>query len=163
MTQQTLFQTGGAVLSDDGRYRYLLWRDWGPGQTSMLWAMLNASKADASIDDPTIKVCMGIARREGCDRMVVVNLYGYRATDPKDMRRAEAQGVDIIGPENDGHIRWEAGRADYTVAAWGANADPERAREVLGWLRHPLHLGLTKSGQPRHPLYVKRDTPLVLL
>jgi hypothetical protein len=26
---------------------------------------------------------------------------------------------------------------------------------------HPLCLGTTKSGAPRHPLYVRSDTPLV--
>lgn len=49
-----------------------------------------------------------------------------------------------------------------TVCAWGANADPIDSRALidglLGWGGQPHHLGLTKTGFPKHPLYLRADT-----
>lgn len=75
-------QLRGAVISDDGRYRYRLWRTWAPELPRMAWIMLNPSTADAEVDDPTIRRCVGFAKREGCGGIEVVNLYAYRSTDP---------------------------------------------------------------------------------
>ena len=45
----------GAVISDDERYRYLLYRVWGAGP-SAAFVMLNPSTADAHVDtiSPTV-------------------------------------------------------------------------------------------------------------
>lgn len=147
-----------AVLSDNGLYRYRLSRTWGDGER-MAWVMLNPSTADASVDDPTIRRCMGFARREGYDGIEVVNLFAYRATEPSDVYDAAQAGIDVEGPDN--RLHWDAVLGDHgvgmVVAAWGANI-------VAALLRSPLSewytggwfcLGTTKSGAPRHPLYVK--------
>lgn len=150
----------GAILSDDQRYRYLLDRTWLPEATKLTFVMLNPSTADAAEDDPTIRRCIGFAKREGFGGIRVVNLYAFRATDPKVMLRE----IDPVGPGNDNHITGAC--LDRTVVvAWGANAAPHRAREVLRILNRcnarVFSLGTTASGAPRHPLYVKGDQPLV--
>lgn len=43
-------------MSEDGRYRYRLWRQWDRGPV-MAWIMLNPSTADAHTDDPTTRRC----------------------------------------------------------------------------------------------------------
>lgn len=157
-----------ARLSRDGLYRYVLWREWKRPLTKPTWAtfvMLNPSTADAEIDDPTIRRCVGFAHRLGATGMVVVNLYAYRATKPADLWRT----VDPVGPEGDATLReflaLSARHGGPLVAAWGAHARPDRISTVLampGAGRFKA-LGMTKSGAPRHPLYVKADAPLVSL
>ncbi len=147
----------GAVFSADGVYRYHLDRIIDSvGSGEMLFVMLNPSTADEVEDDPTIRRCKGFTKREGLGKLAVVNLYAYRATDPKELKRVS----DPIGPENDAWLERASEEADITVAAWGANADLFRSTQVKKLLHNPKHLGLTKAGYPRHPLYLKSDTEL---
>jgi hypothetical protein len=123
---------------------------------------LNPSTADAERDDPTIRKCVGFARTWGFGGVEVVNLFAYRATLPCEMRLA----ADPIGPTNDSHILDVAARCRPVVAAWGTHGDfLGRSRAVLDLLAtlgtHVECLGTTRSGHPRHPLYVRYDTPLV--
>ena len=149
-----------AVLSDCGAYRYRLGRDWGDGPHDV-WVMLNPSTADATADDPTIRRCVGFSRRWGAGGLTVVNLYALRATDPAEL----ARHADPVGPDNDEHVRdvvLEAYRdGGRIVCAWGAHpfAAP-RALNVAEGLRglDALCLGMTASGAPRHPLYVRGET-----
>lgn len=163
-----------AVLSPDGRYRYLLTRWWG-GMTAddraLTFVMLNPSTADAANDDPTIARCVGFARTHGYHGIAVVNLYAYRATKPTALWAARDEGIDIVGPNNDHVLREIFDLADATncavVGAWGAGAPSARAdtvRTMAAMHGVPLrHLGLNANGSPKHPLYVKGDTPLTPL
>lgn len=157
-----------AILSACERFRYRLGRRWDNGAT-MLFVMLNPSKADASIDDPTIVRCMGFARREGCAAIDVVNLFAYRSTHPSNL----AGAVDPVGPDNDSVIRGAADNATLIVLAWGAFAASNaklcyRPRQVLRLLRARdrtvtqlvYALGTTQDGHPRHPLYLPKNAPL---
>jgi hypothetical protein len=71
----------------------------------MLIIGLNPSTADAISDDATIRRCVGLAKREGCGRLVMLNLFAFRATTPADMFAAD----DPVGPRNDRVIRSYAG------------------------------------------------------
>jgi len=127
--------------------------------------MLNPSTADAEIDDPTIRRCMGFTRREGFDAMVVVNLCAFRATDPRELLDADDPG----GPENGEWIHKACFQGTTIVCAWGAIPKPIRKFADLavklmrddGYGEKLKCLGKTKDGQPRHPLYVRADAPLV--
>jgi hypothetical protein len=144
-----------AVISPCGLYRYQLSRIWDDSLPRCLFAGLNPSKADGSQDDPTVRRMIGFARDWGYGGLFVVNLFAFRATDPKDMKTA----IDPIGPENDDYIRRLTLYCDITIAAWGCHGDHlGRANQVIPWLRNLHHLGLTKSGHPRHPLYLPKDT-----
>jgi len=152
-----------AYISDDDLYRYNLVRDWAddPESRGMLFVMLNPSTADAVEDDPTIRRCINFAKREGCGYLEVVNLFAFRATDPKDMKEA----ADPVGVENDMVIRQALADADVVVCAWGAHGTfQDRDKEVVDIIRDSGHdamaLGFTKDGLPRHPLYIKADAPL---
>lgn len=150
---------GGAEPAQDGTtYRWLLWRAWDPDLPSMVWVMLNPSTASATRDDPTIARCVGFAKAWGYGRIDVVNLYALRATKP----RALWTHPDPVGEHNDRWIRRATQRAGLVVAAWGAHGERGyRAAHVAAWLGdlHPVYcLGTTRSGQPRHPLYVPGAT-----
>lgn len=153
---------GSAVLSDDGAYRYRLTRIWDDTLPLAVWIMLNPSTADATVDDPTVRRVQRFSTGFGFDvgGVEVVNLYAYRATRPADLWLAD----DPVGPENDAHLDELLTSGGPVVAAWGANARPDRVDQVarLAWVRGvELNcLGTTKDGAPRHPLYVRGDTPL---
>lgn len=147
-----------AVISDDGRYRYQLGRRWNTRAVRAVFIMLNPSTADADVDDPTIRRCVSFAHRWGMGGMWVVNLYAFRATNPRELWLQD----DPIGPENDAWIERAIRYEALVVAAWGANARPDRVEQVLrvvGAYRLQC-LGTTKDGHPRHPLYVRNTTPL---
>jgi hypothetical protein len=145
--------------SFDGPYRYLLWRRWAEA-ASVLFIMLNPSTADAQRDDPTIRRCLGFARAWGFGAVEVVNLFAWRATDPRELRRA----ADPIGPANDRAIAEAAARNHAIVAAWGVHGVLlERDRQVAALLAgsRVRCLAHTGTGAPRHPLYVRASARAV--
>ena len=151
-----------ARYSEDGRHRYLLTREFGSDSTCV-FVMLNPSTADADHDDPTIRRCIGFARREGFGRLEIVNLFGFRATLPVDFFAAD----DPVGSENDVEIKLSISRADLVVVAWGNHGafDAGRTTAVLGLITDSGTVtkcfGMTTKRQPRHPLYLPTDTELV--
>lgn len=155
-----------ATLSECGRYRYALGRTWdqkGEREAILSIVMLNPSTADHAVDDPTIRRCIHFAKQEGCGGLLVRNLFAWRATDPKELRSAS----DPIGSQNWEAMRF-ASKFEICVAAWGAMGSKRlrKARQTqlpeademvdhVKRLIRPLHVfGLTKHGQPRHPLYL---------
>lgn len=155
-----------ADLSSDGLYRYRLTRRWGaPSDPCICWIMLNPSTADATVDDPTIRRCIGFSESWGFGSLTVVNLFGLRSTNPQGLL---APDVDPIGPDNDHAVRLAALEADRCIAAWGTKGglrhrNAEVIRLVTGDCMEPMHaLAVTKDGHPKHPLYVKGDTTPVL-
>lgn len=149
-----------ASLSPDGRYRWKLGRRWDDDGPTMAFVMLNPSTADANVDDPTIRRCIGFARREGCGALVVVNLSAYRATRPQDL-----PWDDDSASLNRHKVRTALSDPDVAVvvAAWGAHArraDSDGATRSVVARFNPQCLGTTLTGHPRHPLYLRADTPL---
>ena len=149
-----------AVYSDCLRYRYALTRVWDAGLGRVAFVMLNPSTATEVQNDPTVERCERRARALGFGAFRVVNIFAFRATDPKVMR-AEA---DPVGQGNDAAIlgavaEW---RADRVICGWGAHgAHLGRGVTVAGLLRATgvglWHLGLTLAGEPKHPLYIGYD------
>ncbi len=155
-----------ADLSRCGRYRYALGRRWGEGAEA-LFVLLNPSTADAELDDPTLRRCIGFAKREGCGASRTVNLFAWRATAPRDLSGAEAAGENVIGPRNGAAIRDALRQCDGpAIVGWGAHRMAEPQAVVLARLateegRVLSCLGVTKAGQPRHPLYIRGDAGLI--
>lgn len=144
-----------AVYSDCERYRYSLTRVWDAGGRKALFVMLNPSTATEVQNDPTVERCERRARTLGFGAFCVTNIFAWRDTDPRKMRAA----ADPIGPENDAAILQGADWADDIIAAWGTHgAHLDRGAQVEQILRqagHELyHLGLSKAGHPKHPLYI---------
>lgn len=147
-----------ATFSPCGRYRYTLRRRWLLGEGSMLWILLNPSTATATVDDPTIRRCIGYSKLWGFREMLLLNIFAFRATDPKAMRAAE----DPVGPDNMGTLEYAAAEHDFIVAGWGDHGalmgQGVRVRTMItGMDREILCLGKNKSGEPRHPLYQRKD------
>jgi len=144
-----------AVYSDCERYRYELTRVWDKAGDKALFIMLNPSTATEVQNDPTVERCERRARALGFGAFRVLNIFAWRDTDPKAMRAA----ADPIGPKNDAAIRRGCKWSDKIICAWGTHgAHLDRGTQVTSLLRKtklPLyHLGLTKHGHPKHPLYI---------
>lgn len=152
----------GALISPCERYRYTLWREWEEGSGTLLVVGLNPSTADDSRDDTTTRQCVFFARREGCKRLVIVNLFAHRSTFPTEL---EKDWEGSVGPANSVHLAEEASKAAKIVAAWGANSTMGRDQIVLKLLRtygDVWCLGTTKTGAPLHPARLAHDLPLRL-
>ena len=132
------------------QYRYTLKREWGDGD-AVMFVGLNPSTADHRIDDPTVRRCVGFAQRWGFGSLLLTNLFGFRSTDPSILPDIK----DPVGPSNDRIIREVAKDATLIIVAWGSNGNlQQRDGQILEWLPDPHCLGFTKSGCPRHPLYM---------
>lgn len=114
---------------------------------------LNPSTADETLDDPTIRRCIGYAKDWGYGGLLMTNIFAYRSTDPRGLLTVE----DPIGPDNDKALLKCFLEVDLAIAAWGVHGTlverDKRVRELLA----PLHyLRLTKAGHPAHPLYLPK-------
>jgi hypothetical protein len=165
-----------AKISKCGKYRYNLWRSilddngYPISEKTMVFVMLNPSTADAELDDPTIRRCKDFAKRHNCGHLHVVNLFAYRATSPKELKLCD----NPEGDENLEAVKRAVEDCFYpitdrgiVVCAWGNHGTYMQQDEtVLGWITEygitPHCLGVTKAGNPKHPLYLKADSRLML-
>jgi hypothetical protein len=131
----------------------------------LVLGLLNPSKADAMLNDPTVTRGIKRAKRLGCGSLIVWNVGAGRATKPKEWLAMK----DPIGPENYVHIQRILlecqERAGILLVGWGTNA-PERftsaARQLISRTKLiPKCLGVTSGGHPTHPLYIGYDVPLI--
>jgi hypothetical protein len=67
--------------------------------------------------------------------------------------------TDPTGPDNDATILSAAKTADTIICAWGThgehlNRGPEMETMLRAQPKSLYHLGLSKAGHPKHPLYI---------
>lgn len=168
-----------AKVSPDRRYRYWLQRRWAEGPVGVVVG-INPSTADADAEDHTTRKLIGFAERWGWGGYWLVNPFALRATDQRELLRAE----DPVGPENDDELLAAFARGALTadeylvpavVCAWGS-AKTVAIRRLLDRRLEQLWallsgaglatrawscLGTSRDGSPRHPLMLAYDTPLV--
>ena len=145
-----------AVYSDCERYRYSLTRIWDAAGDRVMFVMLNPSTATEVQNDPTIERCERRARALGYGGFCATNIFAFRATDPRDMKQAD----DPIGPDNLDAILNGAAWADQVICAWGTHGafrdqGGAVANRLAGVGKPLFHLGLSKAGHPKHPLYIR--------
>ncbi|MCF1487527.1 DUF1643 domain-containing protein [Pseudomonas sp. AA27] len=166
-----------AVISSCGLYRYRLEREVQAEGKVFAFFGINPSTADATLDDATVRKWRGFTQRNGGRRFIVGNVFCYRATDPRDVgfsndRRTYINGLPTPSHHLDNleHIRQIITDADVLVPCWGRTTKVTAAirycfAEVLGLLnasgKPVLHFGVTASGDPKHPLMLGYDTPLI--
>jgi len=150
----------GAILSRNRLYRYVLWREWDLSKGTCVFIGLNPSTADEAVDDPTLRRCVNFAKEWGYGKYVMVNLFAYRATDPRDLKITPKP----IGYKNNYHIKAQCYEAELVVAAWGNHGSfMKRDKKVLQLLKDiPLKcFKIMATGQPAHPLYQPKGIELL--
>lgn len=150
-----------ADISECEKYRYSLERVWDQDKPLIGFIGLNPSTADGTDDDSTIRKCIEFAKLWGAGGIYVTNLFAYRATMPSDM----LEQVEPIGPKNDSYLIQLPSKVPKIVACWGNDgAHNNRANQVKQLLKTELMcLGINKTGEPKHPLYLKGTTELQVL
>jgi hypothetical protein len=148
-----------AHFDPTGHYRYSLERVWDATQPAIAIVMLNPSQADQHQDDPTLRRCLRFATRWQCGRLIVVNLFAYCTASPQVLKTMP----EPVGINNDAFILQAAQQVPRLVLAWG-NHGGWQARDLAvlqllaPWCDRLYHLGLTRRGQPCHPLYLPTAT-----
>lgn len=149
------------LYSRDMKFRYAFGRWWGDPDlaSTAVWVLLNPATGDTEKRRrPTLERCISLSRASGHTGLVIVNLFAFRDTNPRNLRTAQ----DAVGPANNEVLRILTTLGAQTVAAWGGHGQLHgRSGQVGPLLDSPLCLGVTKRGEPRHPLYVAADTELV--
>ncbi|MDA3856847.1 MAG: DUF1643 domain-containing protein [Roseovarius sp.] len=157
---------GGAAYSECGRYRQMLSRDWTPegdAPRTVLFVGMNPSVASAEVSDPTCHRELSFARDWGFTRYLKGNVLDWRATSPKDIPRDPAEACSAL---NIPTLVDMAQEAEVVVLAYGklhARYQPvvRDALRAIAASGRPLKcLGLNKDGSAKHPLYLRKDTPL---
>lgn len=143
-------------------YRYILWRTWDATLPRVGFVLLNPSTATEHVLDPTLTRCQNFAKRWGAGGMVVANIFALRSTDPAGLKRVD----DPVGPDNDAAIAAVLACCGRVVAGWGNHGKlklrQDRIDEIVRSLpaesqRQVVCFAVTKSGAPKHPLYVAGD------
>ena len=148
-------------------YRYILGTR---GEKPLICVGINPSTAAPDALDPTLQSAQRIALANGYDSFLMFNVYAQRATRPDDM---EPHLNPALHAENRKAFRYLLSLSEQPAvwAAWGNiiekrnylmdcmrdfAADGQAASARWYTAGPPL-----KSGQPHHPLYLKRDTKLL--
>ena len=149
------------LYSSDMAFRYAFGRWWKEVDlaATTVWVLLNPATGDTERRPrPTLERCITRSRELGASGLLIVNLFAFRHTDPRALRTAD----DPVGPANDEVLRAFTQAAEQTIVAWGSHGAMQGRSSTVGpLLSAPLCLGTTKHGEPRHPLYVAADAPLV--
>ena len=155
---------GSATFDVSRRYRYQLTRsleEHSQQSGHVTFIMLNPSTANAAQDDPTIQACSQFTQKWGYNHLTVVNLFAYRTTRPLDLKRV----TDPIGPDNNRYLLAATESATQIILAWGNwgslfNRDQSVIKLLKRYEYKLYYLTRNHSGQPRHPLYIRRATRL---
>lgn len=154
-----------AVLSLCRSYRYRLERDVAMEGPVFAFFGVNPSTAHETLDDATVRKWRGFVQRWGGSRFIVGNVFAYRSTDVKALRTVQQP----VGPENFAHLERIVADADVLVPCWGDRTKVPRTLhhhidKTLAFLLaqgKPVRtFGLTKGGDPLHPLMLGYDTVL---
>jgi hypothetical protein len=155
-----------AVISECGLYRYRLERDVQMQGITIGFFGVNGSTADAMLDDATVRKWIGFTKLLGGKRFIVGNVFGYRATDVREL----AMAVDPVGPQNAAHLCQIIADVDLLVPCWGSRTKvPLRLRthfdstlDLLFASGKPVKVfGHTLEGDPKHPLFLPYSTAMI--
>lgn len=146
-----------AIFSSCKKYRYTLTRIWDSKKPLVMFIGLNPSTADEIRNDPTVARCINFAQAWGYGGMIMTNIFAYRSTNPYAMMSQE----DPVGLENDAYLVDSSRQASLIMAVWGIHGSlSDRGKQVVKLMKAAgcelHHLGMTKEGYPKHPLYLKK-------
>jgi hypothetical protein len=147
------------VYSADGSRRYAYSLTWAPEKPHILWIMLNPGTGETEgRRRNTFERCKQWSHSFGYGGLLFGNLFSLRSKSAKALLALP----NPPDPLNEHALIFLSKLAPETIVAWGGHgARSDRSNSLHRLLVNPKCLGYTKSGQPRHPLYVAGCTSLV--
>ena len=160
--------------SDDNKYRYALGEIKDTPDRLLFCIGINPSKATPEKLDPTANRIDKIAKANGYDSWIILNISAQIATDPNEMNEADGENttfqrenIEIINA-----LFNKYGNCSDILFAYGdlIGKRPYLEKylcEIINVIKTSKYggncycLGKTKAGNARHPLYQKASTPLV--
>lgn len=154
MKQLSVFsQDSGALFSDCGKYRFVLWRTWDDNKPKIMFIGLNPSTANEETDDPTIRRVKNFSHSWGFGGLYMLNLFTFVSSNPEDLKICSKP--DFLA---DWYLKVYQDQVEKIIFAWGSFPEAsQRAERVIQMFPQGYALVINKDGSPRHPLYVKGD------
>lgn len=143
-----------ATFNEDKTRRFVLFRQWDKEKPVATVIGLNPSTADETEDDPTIGFVYRVLSGNGFGGFFMTNLFTMVTPHPKEL---------VIDDNWDHAIEiWKASASfsKDVVFAWGRFDSLGRNETAKRMFPEALCFGHIKSGEPRHPMYLKSDTKL---
>lgn len=164
---------GQALFSEEvpPLYRHSLERRWPAGIADrndryLLWLGHNPSDAGATMNDPTAEKICKFTHFYGYRYFRLMNMSDRIATEPSELLKLKAH--ELQSRDNLVNIMRAARKADKIIVCWGAvhpsmQVMADCLEAALRAEGHELWtLVLNLDGSPKHPLYIKDGTPLML-
>ena len=162
------------MFSDCRSYRWILKRELFKGEKTVVYIGLNPSTANSIDNDRTLSRIINFSSRWNYKNIYIVNLFGLISKSPIQLSKSN----DPIGKNNDFIIlkSLEFWMEDSDCDLWLGWGDKGqflgRDRKVLKLIKNlsnmksnensfakcVLCLGLSKKGNPRHPLYMPNES-----
>ena len=142
----------GAIFSEDGNHRFILWRKWDRSKPMIGFIGLNPSTANREEDDPTIRRVKRFAFDWGFGGVYMMNLFSKVTPYPKELTG------EINQSENDEYLSEWGSRCREIVFAWGSFPEAKKRAEIVSEMfPEATALQINQNGTPKHPLYVLAD------
>lgn len=162
------------LFSNCGSYRWILKRELLSGTKTVAFIGLNPSKANSFDNDRTLIRINNFCSRWNYKNIYIINLFGLISKSPSQLSKSK----DPIGLNNDLITLitlkfWQKNLNCDLWLGWGDKGQLKgRDREVLqiiknlsnmnsnenNYSKRILSLGLSKKGNPRHPLYMPNES-----
>ena len=164
------------MFSECRSYRWILKRELLRGNKTIVFIGLNPSKANSVNNDRTLIRIINFCTRWNYKNIYVINLFGLISKSPSQLSKS----IDPVGKNNDLITLlvldfWRKNINCDLWLGWGDKGDLKtRDTKVLELInnisnfeltknnnsKRILTLGLSKKGNPRHPLYMSNESVL---
>jgi len=145
-----LFENSGADFSNDGKYRYKLWRIWDESLPRAMCIGLNPSTANADKNDQTISYLILMLKKLGYGGFYMMNCWAYITSNPRMLKHNP-----MSDEWNNNVIALTARECQDVIFSWGGFdiiKDTGRGAELAGMFPEAKCFGWNKDGSPFHPL-----------
>jgi len=144
------------AYSQDMAKRYAYSQTWNAAKPKVLWVMLNPGTGETEKRRRnTLERCKLWSSEWGFGGLFIGNVFATRTKSAKELAN-QGKEPDKL---NEAALRLLKAVATETVVAWGSKGRHQGGAKLLApLLEGAACLGLTVSGEPRHPLYVSKLT-----
>jgi len=164
------------LFSECRSYRWILKRELISGKRTVVFIGLNPSKANSVNNDRTLIRIINFCSLWSYKSIYVINLFGLISRSPLKLSKSK----DPVGRNNDLITFkvldfWSKNNNCDLWLGWGDKGNYfSRDSEVLGLIKNfssfnltknnpskrLFSLGVSKKGNPRHPLYISKESLL---